>query len=132
MASVINLEKGNTLFITRLLTLYGSLFAKDPLESEEELATTLEMFATVARTKYVDSGRYILAEFKDLSKKYRELIQMASAGSTSPTVGSNDFKERLSVVEMQLAWMVYMIAAIVGGRVVSFVVSVEAAVQFHV
>ncbi|KAF9187737.1 hypothetical protein BGZ51_001122 [Haplosporangium sp. Z 767] len=88
----------------------------DPLESEEELVTTLEMFATVARTKYVDSGRYILAEFKDLSKKYRELIQVASVGSISPTVGSNDIKERLNVVEMQLTWMVYMIAALVGGR----------------
>ncbi|ORZ27064.1 armadillo-type protein [Lobosporangium transversale] len=89
----------------------------DPMESEEELVATLEMYATLARSKYVDSGRYVLAEFKDLSKKHRDLIQTASAGTNSPSFGSSDLKEQLQVVEMQLTWMVYMIGALVGGRI---------------
>ncbi|KAF9579918.1 Exportin 7 [Lunasporangiospora selenospora] len=91
----------------------------DPLESEEELVTGLEMFATVTRTKYVDSGRYILQEFKDQFQKYRETIQAAStmAGTTSPTLGSSEFKERLLMVEMKLTWLVYIIAACIGGRI---------------
>ncbi|KAG0204876.1 Exportin 7 [Mortierella sp. GBA30] len=89
----------------------------DPLESEEAVVTTLEMYATLARSKYVDSGRYVVTEFKDLVKKHRDLIQTASTGSTSPTFGSSELKERLQVVEMQLTWMVYMIAALIGGRI---------------
>lgn len=87
------------------------------MESEEELVTTLEMYATLSRSKYVDSGRFVLAEFKDIFKKYRELIQRASLGS--PSLSGNDIKEQLTVVEMQLTWMVYMISSLIGGRIVS-------------
>ncbi|KAK3828778.1 MAG: hypothetical protein J3Q66DRAFT_19599 [Benniella sp.] len=89
----------------------------DPLESEEDLVTTLEMYATVARCKYVESGQYVLAEFKDLAKRHRELIQRVSAGTTSPSLDSNEIKEQLLVVEMQLTWMVYIIGALIGGRI---------------
>jgi len=81
--------------------------------------TTLEMYATVARCKYVESGQYVLAEFKDMSKRHRELIQRVSAGTTSPSLDSNEIKEQLLVVEMQLTWMVYIIGALIGGRIVS-------------
>ncbi|KAF8927100.1 Exportin 7 [Dissophora ornata] len=93
--------------------------ADDPLESEETLLLSLEMFASIARTKYIESGRIIVNEFQDLSIKYRELVQRASALSrtTSPPVGSTDVKESLMVIEMQLTWMVYIMAACIGGRV---------------
>lgn len=81
--------------------------------------TSLEMYATVTRCKYAESGQCILAEFKDLSKRHRELIQRVSAGTTSPSFGSNEIKEQLLVVEMQLTWMVYIIGALIGGRIVS-------------
>ncbi|KAF8941502.1 Exportin 7 [Dissophora ornata] len=89
----------------------------DPLESEEELVTTLEMYATLSRSKYVESGQYVVVEFKDLSKKHRQLIQRVTAGTMSPSLGSSEIKEQLLVVEMQLTWMVYTIAALIGGRV---------------
>ncbi|KAG0296006.1 Exportin 7 [Dissophora globulifera] len=89
----------------------------DPLESEEELVSTLETYATITRSKYVESGQYVVAEFKDLSKKHRELIQRATAGSISPSHGSSEIKEQLVIVEMQLTWMVYIIAALIGGRI---------------
>ncbi|KAF9387356.1 Exportin 7 [Podila verticillata] len=90
----------------------------DPLESEEELITTLEMFATVARSNYAESGRFILAEFKDLAKKYRELIQrLSNMANGSPIPNSSDIKDQLVFVEMQLTWMVYIIGACVGGRI---------------
>lgn len=92
----------------------------DPLESEEELVTTLEMFATVARSKYAESGRFILTEFKDHAKKYRELIQrLSNMANGSPIPNSSDIKDQLVFVEMQLTWMVYIIGACVGGRIVS-------------
>lgn len=97
-----------------------SISKLDPLESEEELVTTLELFATVARSKYAESGRFILAEFKDLAKKYRELIQrLSSMANGSPIPNSSDIKDQLVFVEMQLTWMVYIIGACVGGRIVS-------------
>ncbi|KAI1317503.1 Exportin 7 [Mortierella claussenii] len=89
----------------------------DPLESEEELVTTLEMYATVARSRYVESGQYVVAEFKDLLRKHRDLIQRVSAGSTSPSFGTSEIKEQLLIVEMQLTWLVYIIAALIGGRI---------------
>ncbi|KAG0364963.1 Exportin 7 [Gamsiella multidivaricata] len=89
----------------------------DPLESEEELVSTLETYATVARSKYIESGQYVVVEFKDLTKKHRELIQRASAVTTSPSLGSSEIKEQLLVVEMQLTWMIYIIAALIGGRI---------------
>ncbi|KAG0329913.1 hypothetical protein BGZ99_010024 [Dissophora globulifera] len=93
--------------------------ADDPLESEETLLISLEMFANIARTKYKESGRIIVNEFQGLSLKYRELIQRASAmsGTTSPPAGSSDIKESLIVIEMQLTWMVYIMAACIGGRI---------------
>ncbi|KAG0358839.1 Exportin 7 [Gamsiella multidivaricata] len=93
--------------------------ADDPLESEETLLLSLEMFANIARTKYTESGRSIVSEFKDLLLKYRELIQRASAlsGTTSPPIGASDIKESLMVIEMQLTWMVYIMAACIGARV---------------
>ena len=81
--------------------------------------TTLEMYATVTRSKYVESGQYVVAEFKNLSKKHLQLIQRITAGSMSPSLGSSEIKEQLLVVEMQLTWMVYIIAALIGGRIVS-------------
>ncbi|KAG0222004.1 Exportin 7 [Mortierella sp. GBA43] len=91
--------------------------SSNPLESEEDLVVTLETYATVTRCKYVESGQYVLAEFKDLSKRHRELIQRASAGTTSPSLGSTEIKEQLLVVEMQMTWMVYIIGALIGGRI---------------
>lgn len=108
--------------------LYGSLTqsfiilrALDPLESEETLLISLEAFANIVRTKYAESGQLIIAEVRALSQKYQELIQRASSltGSSAPPVGSSDLKEQLLVVEMQLTWMVYVIGACIGGRVVS-------------
>jgi exportin-7 len=75
------------------------------------------MYATLTRSKYVDSGRFVLAEFKDIFKKYRDLIQPASLGS--PSLGGSNIKEQLTLVEMQLTWMVYMVSALIGGRIVS-------------
>ncbi|KAG0262072.1 hypothetical protein BG011_000347 [Mortierella polycephala] len=106
---------------TRLECVHAALDGEvdDPLESEDTLILSLEMFANIARTKYTESGRFIITEFKDLSLKYRELIQRAStfANTTSLPAGSTDVKESLMVVEMQLTWMVYIMAACIGGRV---------------
>ncbi|KAF9402515.1 Exportin 7 [Mortierella sp. AD011] len=89
----------------------------DPLESEEELISTLEMYATVARSKYLESGQYVVVEFKDLLKKHRELIQTVTSGVNSPSLNTSTIKEQLLVVEMQLTWLVYVIAALIGGRI---------------
>jgi exportin-7 len=96
----------------------------DPLESEETLQVSLDMFANVVRTKYTESGRMIVSKFQELSLKYRELIQRASAlsGTTTPPIGANDIKESLMVVELQLTWMVYIMAAGIGARVVSLLI----------
>ncbi|KAF9361320.1 hypothetical protein BGX34_007211 [Mortierella sp. NVP85] len=91
----------------------------DPLESEDTLLLSLEMVANIARTKYTESGRVIVHKFQELLLKYRELIQRASAlsGTTTPPIGASDVKESLMVTEMQLTWMVYIMAACIGGRV---------------
>ncbi|KAI1321611.1 Exportin 7 [Mortierella claussenii] len=93
--------------------------ADDPLESEENLVLSLEMFANIVRTKYKESGQFLINNFKDLLQKYRELILQASTlnGTTLPPVGASDIKESLIVIEMQLTWMVYIMAACIGGRV---------------
>lgn len=111
----------NPTSVHRKLTLGPTCRLIDPLESEEALLISLEAFANIARTKYVESGQLILTEVRTLSQKYQELIQKASslAGSSSASIGSNDLKEQLMVVEMQLTWMVYIIGACIGGRVVS-------------
>ncbi|KAI8357069.1 armadillo-type protein [Mortierella sp. GBAus27b] len=90
----------------------------DPLESEEALLLSLEMFANIARTKYTESGNVMVHEFKELLTTYRELVQRASAfsGTTSPPVGATDVKESLLVIEAQLTWMVYIMAACIGAR----------------
>lgn len=92
----------------------------DPLESEETLLLSLDMFANIARTKYTESGHIIVSQFTDSLLKYRELIQRASAlsGTTSAPVGASDVKESLMVLEMQLTWMVYIMASCIGARVV--------------
>lgn len=90
----------------------------DPLESEEELTLTLEKFATIARVKYVESGRIILSKFEETNGSYQSLIQQASslAGVSAGARGSVDIKEQLLVVEMQLTWMVYIMSACIGAR----------------
>lgn len=94
----------------------------DPLESEEELISTLEKFATIARVKYVESGRIILSKFEETNGSYQSLIQQASslAGASAGARGSVDIKEQLLVVEMQLTWMVYIMSACIGAREVCF------------
>ncbi|KAG0210337.1 Exportin 7 [Mortierella sp. GBA30] len=91
----------------------------DPLESEDTLLLSLEMFANVARTKYTESGRYILTDFQNLLLKHRELIQRAQAlaNTVSPPLGSSELKEGLLLLEMQLTWLVYIMAACIGARV---------------
>jgi len=106
--------------LTRALITFRST---DPLESEDTLLLSLEMVANIARTKYTESGRVIVHKFQELLLKYRELIQRASAlsGTSTPPIGASDVKESLMVTEMQLTWMVYIMAACIGGRVVSVV-----------
>ncbi|KAF9910472.1 Exportin 7 [Lobosporangium transversale] len=93
--------------------------ADDPLESEEALLPLLEMFADIARTKYSESGQIICTEFKDLLLKYQDLLQRATTGPGNPSrvPVSNDIKESLMVVQLQLTWIVYIMAACIGGRV---------------
>ncbi|KAG0343400.1 hypothetical protein BG004_005341 [Podila humilis] len=90
----------------------------DPLESEEELITTLDTFASIARVKYVESGRILLIKLEETNSRYKSLIQQASslAGSSVGAMGSTDIKEQLLVVEMQITWMIYMMASCIGAR----------------
>ncbi|KAF9428812.1 Exportin 7 [Podila epigama] len=90
----------------------------DPLESEEELIASLEKFARIARVKYADSGRILLTKFEEVSKRHQGLIQQASslAGSSVGAPGSTDITEQLMVIEIQLTWMVYILAACIGAR----------------
>ncbi|KAG0271184.1 Exportin 7, partial [Linnemannia exigua] len=93
--------------------------ADDPLESEEALLVSLDMFANIARTKHTESGRLLVNDFKSLSLKYRELIQRATStgGTLSAPIGSTDIKESLLVVELKLTWLVYLMSSIIGARV---------------
>ncbi|KAG0306797.1 Exportin 7 [Linnemannia gamsii] len=81
--------------------------ADDPLESEEALLVSLDMFANIARTKHTESGRLLVNEFNNLSIKYRELIQTATSMGGASSVGSTDIKESLLVVELKLTWLMY-------------------------
>lgn len=100
------------------LTVYNFHRVIDPLESEEALLISLDMFANIARSKHTESGRLLVSEFKNLSIKYRELIQRATSLESAASAGSTDIKESLLVVELQLTWLVYLMSAIIGARVV--------------
>ncbi|KAF9129906.1 Exportin 7 [Mortierella sp. GBA39] len=91
--------------------------ADDPLESEEALLVSLDMFANIARTKHTESGRLLVNEFNNLSIKYRELIQRATSMGGAASTGSTDIKESLLVVELKLTWLVYLMSSIIGARV---------------
>ena len=88
----------------------GSIM-EDPLGSQPLVHETLDAFPALGRFHYESSVRTILDAFGPLQEEYEGTVAQASQ-----TGGAPEVLFQLEILENQLAWLVYLTAALIGGR----------------
>lgn len=78
------------------------------MENEEQLQSQLSVLPQLGRCDYQSTSEFLKNMFDPLATSYKEFVE-----------GQKPVTNDLQVVEYQLAWLVYMIGAIVGGRFLS-------------
>ncbi|KAH9499291.1 Exportin 7 [Bulinus truncatus] len=77
---------------------------EDPLEDHGMIAQQLEQLSTIGRCEYEKTCSLLVQLFDDSAQRYQERI------SSGPSV-------ELAIEEGRLTWLVYIIGAVIGGRV---------------
>lgn len=77
---------------------------EDPLDDEEQLEEQLEQLPQLGRCKFTETSAFLLTAFDPLAQAFEKFI---AAGNASP---------QAQLVELQLTWLTYLIASILGGR----------------
>ncbi|KAF0719560.1 Aste57867_954 [Aphanomyces stellatus] len=87
---------------------------EDPLEDEGSLSEQFDKLPTICHYNYRQVGEYILQIFDSLHNQYREVVGM-NLGSS---MGEDDeaMQRGLNGLEMQLAWLIYIVGSIIGGH----------------
>ncbi len=80
-----------------------------PLDDEGSLKEQLERLPVICRFKYETSARLILNKFDPIMASYQTIIASASSYD-------NNTQQKIDILEGQLAWLVYIIGAVVGGH----------------
>ncbi|TDH72778.1 hypothetical protein CCR75_000536 [Bremia lactucae] len=90
---------------------------ENPLDDEGGLYEQLEKLPTLCHFNYRHSGEYIVSILDPLLTKYAEMCSLVdqSAGAAILLPQQQQFKS----METQIAWLVYMIGAIIGGQAYS-------------
>ncbi|BFZ02054.1 hypothetical protein BsWGS_05093 [Bradybaena similaris] len=77
---------------------------EDPLDDHGLIAQQLEQLSTIGRCEYEKTCSLLVQLFDESAQRYQELL------SSGPSV-------ELAIEEGQLTWLVYIIGAVIGGRV---------------
>lgn len=88
--------------------------AQDLLASEDAVTEQLEALPPLLRFQYEDTCRLLCRLFEPLAARYGEA---AASGALSGTSAAG--AAELAVVEGQLTWLVYVIGAVIRGRLSS-------------
>ncbi|KAJ1657479.1 hypothetical protein IWQ61_003137 [Dispira simplex] len=94
--------------------------SENPLREEDSVTENLSLVADIARFDYIQSVDLVLQHYQPLLTQYRQLLEQGNRpgavfNSTSANVPYN--VHDLRIVEEKLAWLVYVVSALVGGRV---------------
>jgi exportin-7 len=84
---------------------------EDPMENEDQLVDQLDSASPLCRYQYDRTAEFLLNLFDPLVAKLQAL---ATQGPVAAGGGSN--QAEIQVVEGELAWLVYIIGAVVGAR----------------
>jgi len=79
--------------------------ADDPLEDEARLTEQLETIPALCRFQYQEISVQLIPTFDSIFQQYQEVIEAADGN-----------EDKFHTLEGQLAWLVHIAAAIVGGR----------------
>ncbi|RHY29255.1 hypothetical protein DYB32_005303 [Aphanomyces invadans] len=87
---------------------------EDPLEDEGSLSEQFDKLPTICHYNYRQIGEYILQVFDSLHSQYRDVI--SNGASTSMGDDDETMTRGLNGLEMQLAWLIYIVGSIIGGH----------------
>ncbi|TMW66006.1 hypothetical protein Poli38472_003771 [Pythium oligandrum] len=89
----------------------------NPLEDEGGLAEQLEKLPTLCHFNYQSAGEYLASIFDPILSRYAELcgIMEQNGGGMS----DDSLQQGVEAMENQMAWLVYVIGAIIGGQAYS-------------
>ncbi|XP_077991950.1 exportin-7-like [Glandiceps talaboti] len=79
---------------------------EDPLEDQAMISQQLDQLSTIGRCEYEKTCALLIQMFDQSAQSYQKLVQ------TSPTNATE-----LAMQEGRLTWLVYIIGAVIGGRV---------------
>lgn len=82
----------------------------DPLEEEEQLSEQLESLPQLCRFQYEATCRYLCSLLDPLLLRY---------GDMGPAAATPAAQQALGVLEGQLSWLVYIVGAVIRGRLAS-------------
>jgi exportin-7 len=103
-----------TYILSKLQTARATLQAhpgEDPMENEEQLVDQLDSASPLCRYQYEQTAKFLLGLFDPALNK---LMAFASAGNVA--LGAGGPQAEIAVVEGELAWLVYIVGAVVGAR----------------
>ncbi|KAJ1485576.1 hypothetical protein T484DRAFT_1793070, partial [Baffinella frigidus] len=85
---------------------------EDPMENEEQLVDQLDSASPLCRYQYDVTAKFILQLFDPAVNKLLAIaangpVALGGPGGSNPEIG---------VVEGELAWLVYIVGAVVGAR----------------
>jgi exportin-7 len=87
----------------------------NPLDDEGGLYEQLEKLPTLCHFNYRQAGEYVVAVLDPILSKYAEACSILEQRGGS--AGDGAIHQQLEAMENQLAWIVYVIGAIIGGQV---------------
>eukprot|EP00569_Conticribra_weissflogii_P005356 CAMPEP_0171334280 /NCGR_PEP_ID=MMETSP0878-20121228/4563_1 /TAXON_ID=67004 /ORGANISM="Thalassiosira weissflogii, Strain CCMP1336" /LENGTH=1107 /DNA_ID=CAMNT_0011835351 /DNA_START=409 /DNA_END=3732 /DNA_ORIENTATION=+ len=87
---------------------------EDPLEDDGSLMEQMDRLPTICRFQYRSVTNIIIAKFDPLMDKYRELMGHLMTSSTENA--PQNVAQQAAILEGQLAWLTYIVGAIVGGH----------------
>ena len=83
----------------------------EPLDDDEALSDQLDSVPTLGRCQYETVAAFLVQSLDPLLQQYEGIALMVAQDDNT--------RQRLEVLHGQLAWLVYIIGAVVGGRLVS-------------
>jgi exportin-7 len=83
----------------------------DPLDDEGSLKDQLERLPVICRFQYAPTATFIVGQMDDIMGRYQTTIATLSTYHITEAQ-----QEAIAVIEGQLAWLVYIIGAVVGGH----------------
>jgi exportin-7 len=85
----------------------------DPLDDEGSLKDQMDRLPVIARLQYDMVAQHLIAAFESTLSQYSQAVTMSGMQT------NRQLTQQLAILEGRMTWLVYMVAAVIGGQTVA-------------